>query len=621
MIRTRTAFGFAGLIALALLLAACEQTSIAEQERIRDIQTVEASTPTATPLPPTATPEPPPPTATPTSGPSATPLPPTATPLPSPTPLPPTATPNPVLAQFSLCTRMAGDPAGGRFTMEVTAISTTVEAFFERIELTLDVPADSAKPHATARCAAAPATPRFVGETEVAGAYLIEVQLDGWLRDDAFDDSIDTPTLPLSGTQVIRGAAFRPDPNAATGATLAIGIDEPLPFQLRFEENPYRLIVEVAKNGPVQPGADILRIPDGANIAPAAPLFYLVDGDIWSVDGGTTTNLTADARAGQFGDVTALAVSSSARRIAFCAAAPGATADDASAVATLWVFDLADSSARQLTPPDRGRSCADPAISPDGTTVAYAVDESGALPPRLRIFSVQVFPGTPAVALTSDSDEWSRFAPQWLDDARLVYAATAEDGRSTLFLREPNGVERDIGAALLVSGSGGQSSARYRGFGRLLASSDGRIAVEALRIDQPGADVLILNAAGAEVENLSPIAAGYWNRPLAWSDAGALYYLSTPCAGDAVQEYTLHVRTPDGADRILAAGVTTGELGALAALPDALAYVTLDRAPDGPRGPLRVAGNSPAALWYWNLADNTRARLVETDLAIDAVAP
>ncbi len=622
MTRTRIVFVLAAITGLAFVLTACEQTSIAEQERIRSIQTVEASTPPATPLPPSPTPTPLPPSPTPTPGPSATPLPPTATTAPSPTSLPPTPTPNPALAQYGLCTQAAGDPAGGLFSMRVTAITTTVEAAFERIELLLDVPADSVQPHASARCRLAPAVPQAVGEPEVTGSYLIEVQLDGWLRDEAFRASVATPTVPLSGTRLIRAAAFRAVPDARAGATLAIGVDQPLPFLLRLEENPYRLVVEVANSGPVSQASDMLRMPASSPAVPPAPLVFLSGGDIWRLDGGTTTNLTEGARAGQFGDVTALTISAGAQRIAFCAAAPGATADDVAAAATLWIMDLDGSGLRQLTPPDRGRSCADPVLSPDGTTVAYAVDESGAQPPQLRIFSVQVFPGAPAVALTPSGDEWSRFSPWWLDDARLVYAATAEDGRSTLFLREANGTERDIGAALLVSGTGGQSSARYRAFGQLLATSgDARIAVEALRLDGTGADLLMLNAAGTEIERLSPIASGYWNRPVAWGADGTLYYLSAPCAGDAVFEYTLHARAADGADRVLAAGVTTGGLGPFAATASGLAYVTLDRLPDGPRGPLRIIRDAPAALWYWDVASNARSRLVETSGAIGFPAP
>lgn len=620
MIRIRIALLIIPFVALAL--TSCEQLSIAEQERIREIQTVEASTPTTTPVPPTDTPTPLPPTPTSTPGPTSTPLPPTPTPLPSPTPLPPTPTPNPILAQFSLCNQQAGDPASGRFSMRVTTITATVEPFFERLELMLDVPADSAQPHAAARCRPAPAAPQTIGEVEVDGAYLIEVQFDGWLHDDAFRASLATRTVPLSGTQVIRAAAFRIPPGATTGAHLVLGVDQPLPFRVRLENNPLRLVIDVATGGPVSQASDLLRMPSGTSASPAVPLFYLAAGDIWRISNGAPENLTEPLRAGQFGDVTALATRPNAQMIAFCATAPGTVAADAAAAATLWVLELDNGAIRQLTPPPRGRSCADPVMSPDGTTIAYAVDESGVSPPQLRIFSVQVFPGAPAVALTPSGDEWSRYAPQWLDNARLIYAATAEDGRSTVFLREPDGTELDIGMALLVSGIGGQRSARYDGFGRPMASPDGSaIAVEAFRIGGSGADLVILNPSGAEIERLSPIAGGFWNRPVAWSADGALYYLSTACASDAVYEYTLHVRSAGGADRVLAAGIATGDLGVFAVHQNALAYVAFDRLPEGPGGPLRVALDDPAALWYWDLAGNTRVRLVETDRAIIALAP
>jgi hypothetical protein len=420
----------------------------------------------------------------------------------------------------------------------------------------------------------------------------------------------------------MRAAAFRIPPGATTGATLVIGVDQPLPFRLRLEDNPLRLIIDVATSGPVSQASDLLRMPTGVTPAPTTPIFYLADGDIWRLSNGTAENLTESVRAGQFGDVTALTARADRRVIAFCATAPGAIAADVTAASTLWVLELDSGAVRQLTPPPRGRSCADPAMSPDGTTIAYAVDESGVSPPQLRIFSVQIFPGAPAVALTPSGDEWSRYAPQWLDDARIVYAATAEDGRQTLFLREPDGTELDIGMGLLVSGTGGQRSARYRGFGRMLTDPNGSaIAVEALRIDRPGADLLILNPTGAEIERLSPIAAGFWNRPVAWSADGALYYLSTACASGAVFEYTLHVRTLDGADRVIAAGIAPGDLGVFAVRRNALAYVTFDRLPEGSAGPLRVDPDAPSALWYWDLAGNARARLLETNRAITALAP
>src|SRR4029078_4052805 len=89
-----------------LFATGCEQTSIAQQEQIKSFETLQASTPSTTPIP-TETPTP---TVTLTSrppiGPSPTPTitpTPSSTPEPTATPLPPTPTPNPALANFSLC--------------------------------------------------------------------------------------------------------------------------------------------------------------------------------------------------------------------------------------------------------------------------------------------------------------------------------------------------------------------------------------------------------------------------------------------------------------------------------------------------------------------------------------
>ncbi|HEX9374300.1 MAG TPA: hypothetical protein VF897_25015, partial [Roseiflexaceae bacterium] len=123
------------LCLLLIFAAGCEQTSIAEQEQIKSFQTLQASTPSATP-PPSATPSSTPtPSPTPTLGPSSTPTqapPPTPSPAPTVTPLPPTPTPNPALANFSLCTQTAGTADGGRFSARITTITTTLQPAFER---------------------------------------------------------------------------------------------------------------------------------------------------------------------------------------------------------------------------------------------------------------------------------------------------------------------------------------------------------------------------------------------------------------------------------------------------------------------------------------------------------
>jgi WD40 repeat protein len=594
------------LLALVLLLAAgCEQQSIAEQEQIRSRQTLEAATPSVTPSP-TLTPTPipsPTPTSTPGPSPTLTPTtPPTNTPVPSPTPLPPTATPNPALTNFSLCTQTAGDPAGGRFSARVTGITATVQPAFERLTIGLAVPGDSAPPHAVARCIGAADDPASAA-TNSGSNYTLLVDLDGWLHDDAFRASTVSETQALSGTTVLTRLDYRFDQNETAGATLAIGLKQPLPFRISLQEKPARLVLEVAKSPSIGPSNDMLSLPV-RSAQPDAPIFYIQDGDVWRYDGGKATNLTDSPEA-----ETALAFSPAADMVAFCRSAAGAAPDDAMAPSTLWTMK-ADGS-EQAEAAAVGHSCADPAFAPDGKTIAFAVDDTGATPARLSIWSVEAAGGEPQ-RLTPAGDEWSRFGPQWLAEGRLIYAATAEDGRSTLFLHSANGQEQDVGANLVVGD-------RYRALGRPLAALDGRtVAVEGLRATKEGADLVLLDAKGAEVTTIGD---GYWTRPVAWGADGSLFYLKTSCASTVAQSYGLHARGQSGDDRLIASGDTLGGLGAFSATGKGLAYVTLAHAPAGPRGPLAIDRVSASALWFWDVGDGGRARLVEANSAILELAP
>jgi hypothetical protein len=600
-------------LCIALLIAAgCEQSSIAEQEQIKTRQTLEAATPSVTPSP-TGTPAPtntPAPSATitpsPTTGPS-----PTASPTASPTitPLPPTPTPNPALAKFSLCEQTAGAPDGGRFSARLTGITTTIEPAFERVTIGLAIPGDSAAPHATASC---------VSAADDAGAsqpgYRLLVNLDGWLHDDLFKASTISPTQALSGTTILKSLNLRSDANAAAGATLVFGLEQPLPFRLSLEKNPDRLVLEVGKSGAVAANNDALSLPATSDAKPEAPLFYLQAGDVWTFAGGKATNLTKDARAGQFGDVSALAASAAANQVVFCATAPGADVGDRGAPRSLWLIGFDGKNAQNL--PLQDQSCADPAFAPDGKTIALTVDETGANPPRLSIWTIRT-DGSAEQRATAADDEWSRFGPQWLDAKRLVYAAAAEDGRSTLFLRTDSGAEQDIGADLVKGDI-------YQSLGRPSVAPDGNaIAVEALRANGSGADLLLIDTTGALLANQNQINAGYWNRPLAWNDAGTLYYLTTDCANAAAQSYAIHARTvKTGDDRVVVAGTTLGGIGSFTANAKGLVYVTLARASSGPRGPLAIDPDSASTLWFWDIGGTgARAKLADAPSAIGALAP
>ena len=597
---------------ILIFATGCEQTSIAQQEQIKSFETLQASTPSATPIPtetpiPTATLTP-----TPTVGPSPTPTitpTPTSTPQPTATPLPPTATPNPALANFSLCNQIAGEADGGRFSARITGITTTVEPSLERVTIGLAVPSDSAPPHALARCLSAADEPPGTA----ANGYVLHIDLADWLHDDAFKTTTISPTRALSGTTVLKNLSYSFDQNAASGATLAFGMEQALPYHLTLEKDPYRLVLEIAKAGAIGANNDMLSLP-ASSASPSTPLFYLQEGDVWKYQDGKTTNLTKDTRADNYGDVTAIAASQAAGRVAFCAIAPGADVGDQLAPSVLWSINLDGEDAQALAV--RGRTCAEPVFAPDGKTIAFVADETGATPPRLSIWTVPTSGGDEQ-RLTSADDEWSRFGPQWLDDSRLVYAAAAEDGRSTLFVRTSDGTEQDIGADL-VKGD------RYQALGRPLAAPDGSaIAVEGLRANSDGADLLLIDATGAPLPSQGQIGSGYWNRPLAWNTDGTLYYLSTACASEVAQNYTVHTRVlKDGTDKLIAAGTTLGGLGPATALDTGMAYVTLTRAPAGPRGPLSIERTSPSTLWFWDVGGSgARGKLAEAQSAIGDIAP
>jgi hypothetical protein len=597
---------------LLIFATGCEQTSIAQQEQIKSFETLQASTPSVTPIP-TETPTPTV-TLTPTAtvGPSPTPTltpTPTVTPPPTATPLPPTATPNPALANFSLCNQIAGEADGGRFSAKISGITTTIEPAFERVTIGLAVPSDSAPPHALARCVSAADEPPGAAS----GGYVLHVDLDGWLHDDAFKTTTISSTRALSGTTVLKSLAYRFDQNAANGATLAFGMEQALPFRLTLEKDPYRLVLEVAKAGALGANNDVLSLP-ASSARPSTPVFFLQEGDVWKYLDGKTTNLTKDARANNYGDVTAVAASQAAGRVAFCAIAPGADVGDQLAPSVLWSMDMDGKDAQALAV--RGRTCAEPAFAPDGKVIAFVADETGAIPPRLSIWTVPTSGGDEKRVTPAD-DEWSRFGPQWLGGSKLVYAATAEDGRSTLFVQTINGAELDIGADL-VKGD------RYQALGRPLAAPDGSaIAVVGLRANADGADLLLIDPTGAALPSQGQIGGGYWNRPLAWNADGTLFYLSTACASQVGQSYTIHSRVlKDGTDKLLALGTTLGGVGQFTALDTGLAYVTLASAPSGPRGALAIERTSPSTLWFWDVGGSgARGKLADAQSAIGDIAP
>ncbi|MBX0327380.1 hypothetical protein K2Z83_06780 [Oscillochloris sp. ZM17-4] len=480
-------------LVLALILSGCELSSVSDSEQIANVETIRAGTPSATAtatvtLTPTTTT-----TSTATVGPSPTA---TVTPTATETPLPPTPTPNPALTGFSFCNQATAG-SSGRFSAQLTDVAASGSPAFEQVTFRFDPGPDSAPVHAGASCVSASDALSTDGIVETASPYILRVELPGWLRDERFRTSAITQTLAFTTTRTIRGASLVTSADPVAGATLLIGIDQALPYRLSVQRNPTRLTIAVARSSPIVSSSDTLQIPAGGGKPTlAGPAFFLYDGDIWRLDdaGGAPKNLTDSPES-----ETALAVSPDGARLAFCRAAPGLDPAEASLAVpgALWTMSASGGDAKPLS--QVGVSCADPAFSTDGDTVAFAVDETGALPTQRAIFTVPAAGGTPQRA-QAVGDEWSRSAPQWLAGGALIYAAQAEDGRSTLFLRAPGGEVIDVGAPILV---GDGMTARYRGFGRPLASPDGsRVAVEALRSDTPGADMLILAADGSLLDTL-----------------------------------------------------------------------------------------------------------------------
>ncbi|MFQ3662370.1 MAG: hypothetical protein SNJ69_08255 [Chloroflexaceae bacterium] len=478
-----------------MALSACDLTTVGETEQIANIETIRAGTPSPTATP-TATRTPTPTaTATPTVGPTAT---------PSPTPLPPTPTPNPALVGFGFCDQRVGTLAG-RFSARLLAADASGTPAFEQVVLRFELAPGSAPLGAVASCAPAGDLDASLA-ADLDGAYALRVSLPGWLRDEAFRSSTITSTLAFSGTRTLTSARLVPAANSDAGVDLLIGLSEPLPFRLTLERNPTRLTLAVARTSPIVAASDQLRV-SGSGGAPAlgGPSFILFDGDIWRVESGQgdtgpglspvaagATNLTASPET-----ETALAVSPDGKQVAFCRSAPGLDPADTDlpVPGVLWIMNADGSNARPLA--RVGVGCADPAFSPDGTRVVFAVDETGVAPIQRTLYAAPLERGRPE-RLIDGTDEWSRFAPQWLEGGGLIFAATTQDGRSTLFLRDPRGEVSDVGAGVLVNDAG---DAVYRGFGRPLAAPDGsRFAVEALRADGPGADLVVFDASGGILE-------------------------------------------------------------------------------------------------------------------------
>jgi dipeptidyl aminopeptidase/acylaminoacyl peptidase len=544
---------------------------------------------------------------------------------------------------------------------------------FEQLDLFFELSPGSAPLSATVSCLTLADVQIVSTSTTLTTPYVVRIDLSGWLRDDRFTASLPAQTLTFTTTRTISQAIILVDPQADVGATILLPLAEPVPFRVTLTDN--RLSIAVARTSTFGVASDTLRVPSGSSPANIEQMFFLFDGDVWKLDANTTVvgegmtrrlagavNLTDSAET-----ETHLAVSPNGDYLAFCRSEAGLDPSDAALAvpSTLWLLPLAGGEAQPLA--QVGVSCADPVFSPDGATIAFAVDETGALPTQWMIYTVPVSGGEPT-RLETVLDEWSRFAPQWLSGNRLLYRAEAPDGRSSLFLRLSDGKVLDVGAALLTDE---RLVVRYRGFGTLLASPGGEYAaVEALRADDPGADLLILDSAGQLVERIGtqrvvlptptptptarptatptptptvtptgtvtpqlptatptatalptatpevvppqPIREGpFWSRPLGWDAEGRLLYLTTLCASDLVQDYQLYRWRGLQRSELLATGQSLGGIGSTIVRNQQLFYAAVAGADPGPRGPETQNQRSSTALWVWDLKSGDRQILLD----------
>lgn len=616
-------------VVLTIFIVGC--SDVTEEEGILNYETILALTPTKTPtLTPTFTPTL---TPSPTLSPTVTPTPSPTSP-PTPTPLPPTPTSNPALKEFSFCNQHVGTQDTGRFSAQSTdPITAEVFPAFERLTLGFDMAEESAPLSAHARMVNQHDYTAITGNALAPSAYMLLIEFSEWLNDDFFAlppmnnaDAI-TGTYTFTGTSAMQSVAFQTKQVGDAGTTMLLALEDPFVYHLSLSRDSSQLRVEVARQPTLHEYSDMLNVPYGASTAQApVSLYVLIDGDIWHLKGNDSEKLTDDPE-----EVTDIAVSRDGKHIAYCQTQdPGISPMESGAAVpeNLWVMRSNGDSNRII--PDTGVNCDNLTFSPDSTMIAMSVDETGIAPTER---SIRIVPLSQTDAISEKveiantlqlNDQktqgvirgggWNRHGPQWIDDERLIYTADSPDNRSTIFIMDlSSGIEYDIGADIQVV----DHSYRYRSFGEPLVSSDGRaIAVEAHRADEPGTDLLLLNANGEEQDVINQ---NYWARPLAWTSDNSLYYLVTRCDSTLIHSYELYIRTSQGSNRLLATGDSEGTIGDALALDDGLIYVVASRSLPVSRGPNTASPYSPSSLWFWNFTQEIRAEVFEGKLGITRV--
>lgn len=618
---------FVLLLTGVVVLSSCGD--VTEEEAILNYETILALTPTSTP---TFTPTP-----SPTLTPSPTPIPsptPTVTPTrpPTPTPPPPTPTPDPALKGFSFCNQVVGEQESGRFSARVANEITTQQfPAYERLTIPFEMADESAPLSAVSMLLHERDYTLITGDPMAPAAYMLMVGFPGWLHDAFFTSSVLTgtnwmsetatlfPTFALSNTQVMKNISVLADEESAAGMFFMLALDRPALYHLTASSDASELRVEVARGVAWEESNNTLSTQSGNSVELPAPLYFVQAGDIWRIDDTGVISLTATPE-----EVTDIAVSDDGSLLAFCRTQePGVHPLESGAAVpgSLWLMRMDEDEEPQRIA-DTGVNCDDLAFSPDASLLAMSIDETGISPTERSIKIIPVagetaMTQTVAISATVQEPEaesdllvrgggWNRFTPQWLDNTRLVYTASAPDTRSTIFLLDlASGIEHDVGGDIQVV----DKRYRYSAFGPPLVSPDGRaFAVEAVRADEPGADLLVLDATGQEQDVIHK---DYWSRPLAWTENNSLYYLVRECNSALVQSYDLYVREGGGSVRLLTSGASPGMIGDAVAVGDGLAYVAANRAVSDVTGDYVVSPFSPSSLWYWDFAAGGRGKLYE----------
>lgn len=501
------------------------------------------------------------------------------------------------LAGMSLCEQSFGSLDGARFSARLQTPVITQTDVVDQITFIFDDVTGSL--HGRAGCLTG-AQWRQTTQTDALADGMLRVELPDWAHDERLAASPITSTLPVTVASTLTGIAFVLTAEASRGLTIGIGLRQVLPYRIRTERNPERLIIEVQRNAP--PEADPLGQAAGQVDPPAGPIFFLQNYDIWRWERGQAGPLVKSDEL-EFG--LALAPDQSALAVCRAPAPTDPLALPYDTRAAVWVLRADGTEARLLA--DVG-GCADLAWSPDGATLAFTANIAPSPPARLTVWTVPVTEGEPVPAAPFD-DEWSRSLPQWIAADQLVYRAQNDSGQSLLFLRDAANNERELSAALLTG-------ATYTGVGSFLANSrDSTVAVEALRAEAAGADLVVLRPDGSQVVTIQR---GYWQRPLAWSRDG-LVYLTTECPSAVEQRYSLRVRRGARDDSVLS-GVTGREVGDVVVVGNNLIYSRVSSADTLLRGPAVLpATDAPASVWLTTLDGRDRRVVYEAPVAVTNV--